>query len=68
MAEEDEAKTPKADVFSAGIVSVEMNSGVSPNPGPAMRKEVSLDVRIPDLLGACPGGCSGGQLAMIPYI
>ncbi len=39
MAEEDEAKTPKADVFSAGVVAVELNTGRSPNPGPSMRKE-----------------------------
>ena len=39
MAEEDEAKTPKADVFSAGVVAVEMNTGKSPSPGPAMKKE-----------------------------
>ena len=39
MAEEEEAKTPKADVFSAVVVTVELSTGKTPNPGPAVRKE-----------------------------
>ena len=32
MREEDGAKSPKSDVFSAGVVAVEMNTGQVPNP------------------------------------
>jgi serine/threonine protein kinase len=39
MRAEDQAKCPKADVFSAGVVAVEMSSGVAPNPGPEMLKD-----------------------------
>jgi len=38
MHEEDDAKGPKADVFSAGVVLVEMGSGRQPNPGPERRR------------------------------
>jgi serine/threonine protein kinase len=34
MRSEEDAKTPKADVFSAGVVMAEVSSGRSPNPGP----------------------------------
>ena len=32
MREADEAKGPKADVFSAGVVAIEMSSGREPSP------------------------------------
>ena len=48
MGEEDEAKTPKADTFSVGIVAVEMSTGKSPKPGPAMRKEGRRRVGVPE--------------------
>ena len=38
MHEEDDAKGPKADVFSAGVVLIEMGSGRQPNPGPQIRR------------------------------
>ena len=38
MYEEEDGKGPKADVFSAGVVLVEMGSGRQPNPGPQMRR------------------------------
>eukprot|EP01046_Picozoa_sp_COSAG06_P042740 COSAG06_NODE_5489_length_3446_cov_2.584105_1_plen_858_part_00 len=38
MHEEEDAKGPKADVFSAGVVLVEMGSGRQPNPGPERRR------------------------------
>ena len=41
MTEEDDAKGPKVDVFSAGVVAVELNTGQSPNPGPQHRKFTS---------------------------
>ena len=34
MREADEAKGPKVDVFSAGVLLAEMNSGRLPAPGP----------------------------------
>ena len=48
MGEADEAKGPKADVFSAGVVAVEMSSGKSPNPGPALRKQGRTRVAVPE--------------------
>ena len=39
MREQEDAKSPKADVFSAGVLAVEMNTGAIPNPGPEMRRE-----------------------------
>jgi len=48
MAEEEEAKTPKADVFSAGVVAVELNTGSSPNPGPGVRKQGRRRVMVPE--------------------
>ena len=38
MHEEEDAKGSKADVFSAGVVLVEMGSGRQPNPGPQVRR------------------------------
>ena len=38
MHEEEAAKGPKADVFSTGVVLVEMGSGRQPNPGPERRR------------------------------
>ena len=38
MYEEEDAKGPKVDVFSAGVVLVEMGSGRQPNPGPQRRR------------------------------
>jgi serine/threonine protein kinase len=38
MREEEEAKSPKADVFSAGVVAVELNTGCVPKPGPEAKK------------------------------
>ena len=38
MREADEPTGPKADVFSAGIVLIEVASGRQPNPGPEMRR------------------------------
>jgi len=38
MHEEEDAKGPKADVFSTGVVLVEMGSGRQPNPGPERRR------------------------------
>ena len=38
MYEEEDGKGPKADVFSAGVVLIEMGSGRQPNPGPQMRR------------------------------
>ena len=48
MGEEDDAKGPKADVFSAGVVLIETNTGQIPNPGPAKRKEGRRRVDIPE--------------------
>lgn len=39
MRSADAIKNPKADVFSAGVVLVEMNSGRQPDPGPQWRDE-----------------------------
>ena len=39
MRETDEATSPKADVFSAGVVVIEVNTGRQPNPGPEARRE-----------------------------
>ena len=36
--EEDDSKTPKADVFSAGVVAAELNTGRSPKPGAKTKK------------------------------
>ena len=38
MREEEESKSPKAGVFSAGVVAVELNTGQMPRPGPEARK------------------------------
>ena len=48
MREEDDAKGPKADVFSGGVVMVEMSTGTGPNPGPEMRKEGRRRVGVPE--------------------
>jgi serine/threonine protein kinase len=40
--EGEAAKSPKMDVFSAGVVVVEMSSGVLPNPGPEMRQRMAV--------------------------
>lgn len=48
MWEADDAKGPKADVFSAGVVLIETNTGQTPNPGPAKRKEGRRRVDIPE--------------------
>ena len=48
MGEEDEVKGPKVDVFSAGVVAVELNTGKSPNPGPAWRKQGRKRVSVDD--------------------
>jgi hypothetical protein len=48
MGEEDDAKGPKADVFSAGVVMIETNTGQHPKPGPAKRKEGRRRVDIPE--------------------
>lgn len=40
--EDEAAKSPKMDVFSAGVVLVEMSSGVAPNPGPEMRQRMAV--------------------------
>jgi serine/threonine protein kinase len=48
MGEEDDAKGPKADVFSAGVVLIETNTGQIPKPGPAKRKEGRRRVDIPE--------------------
>ena len=40
--EDEAARSPKLDVFSAGVVVVEMSSGVPPNPGPEMRQRVAV--------------------------
>ena len=42
MREGDAATTVKADVFSAGVVVVEMGSGNPPNPGPEMRQRLAV--------------------------
>jgi serine/threonine protein kinase len=46
MKEEEDAKTPKADVFSAGVVAVELNTGMAPRPGPEVKKEVRENGRL----------------------
>ena len=33
------SKTPKADVFSAGVVMAELNTGCAPNPGDEFKIE-----------------------------
>jgi hypothetical protein len=48
MGMEEEAKGPKADVFSAGIVVVEVNTGRQPNPGPSKRLQGRQRVDVPE--------------------
>ena len=48
MALEEVAKGPKADVFSAGVVMVELNTGTQPNPGPAMRQQGRQRLAVPE--------------------
>ena len=48
MREADEATGPKADVFSAGIVMIEVASGRQPNPGPDMRRQGRMRVGVPE--------------------
>ena len=38
MRADDEAKGPKADVFSAGVVAIEISSGQQPAPGPELMR------------------------------
>ena len=40
MRDADQPAGPKADVFSAGIVMIEVASGRQPNPGPEMRRRM----------------------------
>ena len=46
MAQEEEAKTPNADVFSAGVVAAELSTGKTPNPGPAQRQQGRMRVGV----------------------
>ena len=48
MAQEEEAKAPKADVFSAGVVTAELGTGKTPNPGPAQRRQGRMRVGVPE--------------------
>ena len=48
MGQEEDAKGSKADVFSAGVVLIETNTGQLPNPGPTKRKEGRRRVDIPE--------------------
>lgn len=48
MRGEDDAKGPKADVFSAGIVAVEINTQRQPNPGPEMQRQGGRRVFVPE--------------------
>ena len=67
MRSEDAIRCPKADVFSAGVVLVEMSSGKQPNPGSQWRDDartvlVPEDERRRDDLSAMRGS---DELAMI---
>jgi serine/threonine protein kinase len=42
MREAEEAISPKVDVFSAGVVVIEVNSGLVPDPGPLLRNRVAV--------------------------
>ena len=48
MRGEDDAKGPKADVFSAGIVAVEISTQRQPNPGPEMQRQGGRRVFVPE--------------------
>jgi hypothetical protein len=41
-------KGPKADVFSAGVVMIEMSTGFTPNPGPETRREGGRRMMVPE--------------------
>ena len=46
--EAEDATGPKADVFSAGVVMVELSSGAPPRPGPELRREGRIRVSVPE--------------------
>ena len=48
MRGEDDAKGPKADVFSAGVVAVEVSTQRQPNPGPEMQRHGGRRVFVPE--------------------
>ena len=48
MREAEEEKGPKADVFSAGVLAIEMSTREAPNPGPEMVKEGRRRVAVPE--------------------
>ena len=48
MREADEEKGPKADVFSAGVLAIEISTRKAPNPGPEMVKEGRRRVAVPE--------------------
>eukprot|EP01046_Picozoa_sp_COSAG06_P022474 COSAG06_NODE_1746_length_8495_cov_5.648761_2_plen_400_part_00 len=48
MRGEDDAKGPKADVFSAGVVAVELSAQSQPNPGPETQRLGGRRVLVPE--------------------
>jgi serine/threonine protein kinase len=48
MWDEELRKGPKADVFSAGVVMIEMSARSTPNPGPETRREGGRRMMVPE--------------------